>query len=320
MKNVFKGLDIYNKCMLKQANRFAKFDKKKLRILLTDYKDCFTQNNLMAALIEADIDIENPNDNLVYKKIVLEHIFDQIELNDIDDEKILKFIRIVYLKYINDIANVNGRIYIPNDIKQKKIAERKKFIDTFNKILSAYGIRFNDTGDFTISEDCLIEYEEQLIEDILDKFGLGDIKAGLKKSKELLDESIINNDLINSTISAQQSGIAIEGALKYVYSEMFKSKYSETPSIDKQPNLSKAIGYYQMQLSKDIHFFSKDDALYLIIDAIRKEFRNISSHYTIDDIKSFSTEKIQVSHAILCLWTSKAAILCLLKQYEENSI
>lgn len=313
--------------MVEQANYFNDFDKSKLRNLLTDYTDYFTKKNLIAALIEADVDIENPNGkyiapygNTEYKKILLEYLFDKFKFNDIDDEKILRFMQIIYLNHIKNSANINDHLFMPDDLKQKKKDKVNKFLNTFNKILSKKKIRFNDNGDFANSDDCLIEYEEKLIEDILDKYGLDDIKAELKKAKELLDQSIINNDLINSTISAQQSGIAIEGALKYVYFEIFKSKYSKIPSINKQPNLDKAIGYYLKQLWKNFNFFSDDDALYLIIDAIRKEFRNISSHYTINDIKSFSTEKIQVSHAILCLWTSKAVILCLLKQYEEDLI
>ena len=78
----------------KQENSFSNLDKKKLRSLLEDYKDNYTATQIMKALIDSNIDIEEPNKSFIspygditFKKNLLAYIFGSFESLKIDDKR-----------------------------------------------------------------------------------------------------------------------------------------------------------------------------------------------------------------------------------------
>lgn len=276
----------------------SNIEKNKLKNILVKFKNYFSGEQIRAELFNANIDLEVPNgyiegyDLLYYKKNAINYIFEKIE-----NDNVLLYISKIYLNIFKDKS--------PDDTK---------FLDEINKGLITLKIKLNKDGSFTDLDEELIEYEEKLISDLFDKFGLADIKGKLEKAKELLHKAITENDSIDSTMSAQQSGIALEGVLKFIYFQIMKN--NESSSVD---DLDKSINYYLDKLSSNkIKFIERDEALFKIIDAIRLEFRNIGSHYTIVDIESFESVRVEINSASLCLWTSKAVILSLLKKYEEQ--
>jgi len=270
----------------------SNLEKNKIKNVLISFKGYFSGDDIRRELFNADINLEVPTNyiqgyNLYYKKDAIKFIFDNIE-----DDDVLSYISKIYLN----------------------ILKTDEFLEEINKCLIQKNIKLNDDGFFTSLDENFIEYEDKLISDLFDKFGLEDIKERLEKAKEFLNNAIIEDDEIYSTISAQQSGIALEGVLKFIYFHIMNNTQS-TPIND----LDGAINYYLDKLASiKIGFLERKDALFKIIDAIRSEFRNIGSHYNVDDIKKFDSVRVEISSALLCLWSSKAVILCLLKKYEEE--
>ena len=212
--------------------------------------------------------------------------------------RIIKFTQNIYEKHIRTI----------------NASQKDLFINHLNGILSNKQICLKEDGTLSTFENNMVKYEEKLISDSLDRHNLLDIKERLSKAENLLENAILTHDDLESTMSAQQAGIALEGVLKYIYFKICKDDQNQTTK-----DLNNSIYYYLSKFeSKNVKFLGKDDALYIIINAIREEFRNISSHYSLEDLKTLDTRKIKASYATLCLWTSKAAILCLLKKYEEE--
>lgn len=121
-------------------------------------------------------------------------------------------------------------------------------------------------------------------------------------------EEEINGISDDASDSSIHSGKALEGVLKYIYFKVSQGGESAT-----EMNLGECLNFYINKLSSDsIQFIRRNEPIYKILIDIKDEFRNIASHYVVDDQTSFSVKKIPPAEGLLCLWTSKAVIVFLL--------
>lgn len=229
------------------------------------------------------------------------------------DDQIISYLRIFYKDGLLQV--MKNHESIPEQYKYYK-KQAEYFIKKINCIpdIKKIGLRMTEEGEFVRFDGEIVKYEEEILQDILSSNKLKDVRDFLKNAEE-----VINSESDDASDSATNSGKALEGVLKYIY---FKVSPEREPVS--RLNLDECLNFYINKLAADsIQFIHRDEPIHKLLIDIKDEFRNIASHYVVDDLTTFSAKKIPPAEGLLCLWTSKAIIVFLLDRlpkYLQNRV
>lgn len=233
-------------------------------------------------------------------------------LNDLfkifNDEELLNFLSLI-VKRIKPKRRTE-KIYDPETNEEKEeitdsANKHQAFIDELNRHLSRHNIIMTFEGEFEgITETTLLKVLNNFVFDLMEKYGLDDVKTLLGKSYKYCNEGNYNDSVFNS-------GKSIEGVMKKVLISI--STYINEEDLTE--DLESTIGKLMKKLV-DEGFWTEDNPIYKTTFVFRQVFRNVSSHYSTED-RSLRLINFNRSESLFAYYMSLTLISYLLERLND---